>query len=65
MNTHVVGGRSNEDGGRISGGLDNGGNVVKGPRPKTVGKIGECNKTSIMRGAHPDNTDIDNDGANY
>ena len=59
---HRVGGSTIGDGGRTSKCLSKGGDKVKGPRTKRVGKTGECDKSGVLRGAHPDGTDMNKGG---
>ena len=64
-NTHRTVRRCIGDEVREFEGLAKGGDTVKGPRPKTVGKTGECDEAGVLRGAHPNGTDMDNDNTNY
>ena len=50
--------------GRTIEGMAKGGDKGKGPRNKTVGKTGECDKAGVLRGAHPVSNDMDENGAN-
>ena len=52
------------DEGRASECLDKVGNLVKGPRHKTMGQTSECDEVGIPRGVHPDGTDMGKDGDN-
>ena len=62
---HRADGRIIGDEGRRLRGLKKGGNKGKGPRNKTVGQTGECDKDGVLRGAHTNSTDMDNNDANY
>ena len=41
-----------------------GGNTGKVPRPMVLGKTSEFDETGDLRGAHPNSTDMDDDGDN-
>ena len=51
--------------GRTPEGLVKGEDKGKVPRTKMVVQTGECNEAGISRGAHPDSTDMDDDGVNF
>ena len=58
------GGSSIGDKGREYASLDKGGGMETVPRQKTMGKTGECDKTGVPRGLHPDVTCMDDYGDN-
>ena len=60
-NMHGEGGRSIRDEGREFEGWAKGGDKGKGPRNKTVGKTGECDKAGIPKRVHPGGTGMDED----
>ena len=60
----MVGRSTGYEGGKLEG-LAKGGNMVKGSRHETLGKIDECEKVSVPRGKHPNGTDMDEYCANY